>query len=113
MNSISDITAGWTKKEFLAFLLLHVANADLELSQEELMAIDALVDEKQFKTIQMIWSKCNDIECINIIKELRNKYFPGDDGKEVLIGEMTKLAGLDEKLNISEEIMILSLKKLL
>ncbi len=113
MNSINEITSGWSKKEFLAFLLLHIANADLELSQEELMAIEKLVNEKKFKTIQMIWSKCNDIECINIIKELSNKYFPGDEGKEILIDEMTNLAKLDNELNISEEIMILSLKKLL
>ena len=113
MNNVNDIIAGWNKKEFLAFLMLHIANADLELSREELMVIDSLVDEKQFFQIQQVWNKCNDIECINIIRTLRNKLFPGDKGKELLISEMTNLAKSDQQFNLSEEIMILSLKKLL
>ena len=113
MMNVKEITSGWNKNEFLAFLLLHIANADLEPSEEELMFIRRLVNEDQFKIIQMVWSKCNDIQCINIIRELRVKHFPGDEGKETLMREITALASTDEHMNQGEEMMILALRKLL
>jgi uncharacterized tellurite resistance protein B-like protein len=113
MNNLNEITSAWGKNEFLAFLLFHIANADLELREEEMMFIENLLDEKQFKTIRKIWSKCNDFECLNVIRELRNKFYEGEEGKETLLVEMKALAGSDDTLSPIEAAMIMSLKKLL
>ena len=113
MNNLNETTGNWSKDEFLAFLMLHIGNADLNLSSEELIVIAKIVNEEQFAQIQWVWSKCNDIECINIIKSLRRKLFAGDEGKEKLLEEMKALAMSDANFSTNEEIMIRSLKKLI
>lgn len=113
MSNIKDSTSNWGKEEFLAFLMLQIGNADLKLSREELMIIDKIVTEEQFEQVNWVFSKCNDFECINLIKVMQKQFFPGDDGKEKLIEEMKLIALSDNDLSINEEIMIRSLKKLL
>ena len=113
MSKLNEITTSWNKEEFMAFLMLHIGNADLKVSREELIVIGKIVNEEQFSQIQWVWSKCNDFECINIIRDMRNKFFPGEEGKENLLKEMIALAVSDEDFSSSEDMMIRSLKKLL
>ena len=113
MNKLNDITAGWSKDEFVAFLMLHIGNADLKLSREELIVIDGIVSEEQFAQINWVWSQCNDFECINIIRSMRNKFYPEEEGKEKLLEEMKVLAMSDDNFSTNEEIMIRSLNKIL
>ena len=105
--------ANWNKEEFKAFLLLHIANADLEISSNELFLIMDDISEENFKQVDAVWSDCNDFECIQIIKELKNKHYPGKEGKDHLIEEMTKLAHADKKFSASEQNFIRSLKRLI
>jgi hypothetical protein len=113
MKNRQEIIDQWKRNEFLAFLLIHIGNADLNFSREELMALDQLVDEQQFKQVEWVWSECNDFECLQVIRSLRDKLFPGDEGKAQLMELMRQQALLDHKLSTNEEIIIRSLRKLL
>ena len=103
----------WNKEAFKAFLLLHIANADLKISNKELFMIMNDIDENDFRRIEMLWSECNDFECIQIIAQLREKHYPGEEGKSILIEEMTKLAHADKKFSSSEQHFIRSIKRLI
>ena len=110
MKEISD---NWSKEEFKGFLLYHIANADLKINNSELFIILNDLNEVEFRKIEMVWSKSNDFECLQLISQQRNKHFPGDDGKELLLAEVIKLANADEKFSIYEQNVIMSLKKIL
>ena len=110
MKEYSD---NWTKEEFTAFVMLHLANADLKISNSELFMIFDNVTEDEFKKIELVWSKSNDFECLQLIMEQRKKHFPEADGKEQLIEEITKLANADDQFSIYEENLIRALRKLL
>ena len=110
---MKEYTDNWTKEEFKAFLMLYIANADLKVSNDEVFAILDTVDEEAYSKLVMIHSKCNDYECITIIKENRDKHFPGEEGKEILLNELTKIAHADDKFSVYEENMIRSLKRLI
>jgi uncharacterized tellurite resistance protein B-like protein len=110
---INKITDNWTKKEFTAFVMLHIANADLILSSSELFVILEDVNEDEFGRIEMVWSKLNDFKRLQLIEEQRTKHYPGDEGKNQLIAEITKIATADDNFNIYEQNMIRMLKKIL
>jgi len=110
---MKQITDSWTKEEFKAFLMLYVAKADLQVSSDELFLILQDISEEAFRRIEMIHAKCNDMQCIGLIREQKEKHFPGSEGKDYLINEITKLALADDKFNVYEKNMIRSIKRLL
>lgn len=110
---MKDKIDNWNKEEFKAFILLHIAHADLKISKKEVFMILDEIDEDSFKQIEMVWSGCNDFECIQIIRDLKSKYYPGDEGKDQLIDEMTKLAKADNKFSVSEQNFIRSIRRLI
>lgn len=103
----------WNKEEFKAFLLLHFANTDLKLSSKELYMIMDDISEEDFRNIDLVWSESNDFECIQIIKQLISKHYPGDEGKDHLIKEMTKLAHADKEFSVNEQNFIRSIKRII
>lgn len=110
---MKEYTDNWSKEEFKAFVMLHIAKADLTISNSELFVILENVNEEEFRKIETIWSKLNDFKCLELITEQRLKHFPGEDGKEQLINEITKLANADGHFSIYEQNLVRGLKKLL
>jgi uncharacterized tellurite resistance protein B-like protein len=110
---MKDVINNWSKDDFKTFLLIHIANADLKISRKELQMIMSEIREEDFKRIEMVWSECNDFDCINIIRDLKNKHYPGEEGKEQLIDEMTKLAYADKQFSIYEQNFIRTIKRFL
>ena len=47
----------WDKEQFLAYVLLYAANADLEMSQEEEDYIQEQVGEKEYEEVKEIFLK--------------------------------------------------------
>jgi hypothetical protein len=103
----------WEKDDFKAFLMIHLANADLDVSQDELIAIMDNIDEITYKKVKRLWDSCNDYECLQIISKMRQKHFPGEAGKEELINSMVAFAQLDEMVSTNERVLIAALRKLL
>ena len=110
---MKEITDNWTKEEFNAYLLLCIAKADLKVSNEEIFVILDLVDEDSFKRIEMIHSRQSNIESIKLVQEQKEKHFPGEEGKDHLIAEVTSLALADDKFSVYEQNLIRSLKRLI
>jgi hypothetical protein len=103
----------WDHDDFKAFLMIHLANVDLETSEEEILAIIENVNMARYKKIKKVWNKCNDYTCLKIIRELKEKHYPGEEGKKQLIAEMTAIAQADEGISTNEQMLISALNRLL
>ena len=106
-------TSHWTKEEFLAFLLLYIANSDTEIQEEEKEYIARKINAKQMDEMMHITANCSDKECIDLISSLRSKFYPGVRGKNQLIKEMKDLTMADGVLNPIEKFTINTLERLL
>ncbi len=110
---MSKLYDTWDKEEFKAFLMIHLANADLKVSQDELVMIMENVNEETYRKVKMVWDSCNDYECIQVIQKLKEKHFAGEEGKEQLINGMMEFAKADEIVSTNEKIMIAAMNKIL
>ena len=105
--------ANWNKDYFIAFLMIHLANADLKVSQEEMIMIMDSVSEDTYRKVKKVWDNCNDFTCLQIIRNLREKFFPGQEGKEELINGMIDFVKADDEVSTNEKILIAAMNKLL
>lgn len=103
----------WDTEEFKAFLMIHLANVDFKISAEELELIIGQVGEERYRRVNKTWEQYNDFECLSIIQNLKEKFYPGETGKSQLIEEMISLAQADEKMDLNEKMLIHTLKRLL
>lgn len=103
----------WSPEEFKAFLLLYAANADLEMKEEELELAAGSLSAESFSAIRRFFNDCNDYQCLELIHSQRSGHFPGDEGKNVLIAEMTEVCRSDGRISVFEEGMIRVLKRIL
>ena len=103
----------FTKSELQAFILLYVANADLQFSDDEEKFIRKYINKKDLLEVEKVFDKCNDAECLEIILKHKNEYFPSTESKEKLIHEIVELIKLDDERNPMEEAVLMGLKRLL
>ena len=103
----------FNKDELYAFVLLYVANADLEIDSNETDMIRKHIKKKKFHEIEMIFEKCNDNDCLQIIMNHKSKYFSSTADKDKLIKEITSLIEIDDKKTEMEAAVLMGLKRLL
>lgn len=105
--------SNWTKDDYRTFVLLYAANVDGELQEEEMELIESLEGEKRVKEIHKIASKLSDYECLNLFENEREKYYPGEAGKEELLKELSTLFKSDGKFTQFEQVVLRNLKRVL
>ena len=110
---MSEFYDTWDKEDFKAFIMIHLANADLSVSQDEMYMIMENVSSDRYKKIKLAWDKSNDYTCLKIIKSLKDKFYPGEEGKEELIESMLRFARVDKIISMNEKILISAMNKLL
>lgn len=106
-------TSNWSKDDYLAFLLLYMAEVDLETHRKELLYIANEIGVARLHEIEPQVEKCNDYQCIEIITELRDRYYPGEKGKDELLEEVRQLCNADGQYTEMEQAASMYLKKLL
>lgn len=84
-------TDHWDKQDYLAFILLYLAEADGQLEDKELQYIADHLGKEHLDHIRQPASECNDFQCLEVMRELRPRFYPGHDGLESLKSEMTEL----------------------
>ncbi|MEJ6792209.1 MAG: hypothetical protein QNK89_05625 [Lacinutrix sp.] len=57
----------WSKKELIAYILLYLANSDLDQSSEEKEYIISRVNEETFASVHKEFERDNDYQCIQKI----------------------------------------------
>lgn len=103
----------WTKKELVAYILLYVANSDLQQTSEEKDFIISRVNKDVFESVYKEFERDNDYQCIQkIIKGVKaHDYFRDDFAG--LFADIKQLLYVDGEVHAMEKATILFLKKML
>lgn len=103
----------WTYEDYVAFVLLHVAKADFNISIEESNILDECISSDRLKELKKIHKNNSDFENVNIIMKLGSKYCSEKTEKEKLMERVMELIMADDEYNIYEKNMKRSLEILL
>ncbi|MEQ8324095.1 MAG: hypothetical protein RIC15_04240 [Vicingaceae bacterium] len=104
----------WPYKDFLTFLLILGANADLEISEEEKDQIIFKVGEENYNRIKHIFDRQNDAQRIETVVKLYERFDQEIGGKENLaktLREVFHAGGSKEK--VMDRYLLIMLKKIL
>jgi hypothetical protein len=102
----------WTKEDFLALLLCYAANADMNISEEEAEVIVSKAGAQHFRKAKATFKKLSDNETIEMILALKDKYFPGENGKEILHKELQAVFEADGHVDSTERMIAFGLERL-
>lgn len=85
----------WNYEEFISFLLLYAAHADMEYSEPEKQYILQRIDSDHYEKILNEYKELNDYEILNTIESYRGLYFPTSDRKEEILNRAKLLFEAD------------------
>jgi len=105
----------WTYTDFLTYLLILGAQADLIITEEEKARIIDKVGEENFVRVKRVFDRQNDAQHIDTVSELYQKYHSEIGGKENLVKAIREsyLLGKDGKEHVMDRYMLMMLKKIL
>ena len=95
----------WTHDEYMTFVLIHAAFADYQLQNEENELIEQILPSIRYKNLHQFHRKNKDIENINIIMNLKEKFCNTEELKAELINKIRSVFYSDGKFNIYEKNM--------
>lgn len=103
----------WTKNELVAYILLYVANSDLQETQEEKDFILTKVNTETFGDIHKVFNRDNDYQCIQKIIEgvKAHDYFRDDYAG--LFADIKLLLYADGEANEMEAATLAFLRKII
>ena len=106
--------AEWTYDEFLTYLLLMGAAADLRISDIEREAIVEKVGEEKYLKIKRCFDSQNDAQHIETISELYGRFESQIGGKENLANALNEIIEVDERpKHVMDRYMMMMLKRIL
>ncbi len=103
----------FSKKELEAFILLYVANSDLNIDAEEMSFIKSLLEEDKLQKVKRTFDGCNDNKCLEIILSHKDEFFSTPEEKQQLIDEIQQLIQSDDRVSDMEQAAMLGLRRLL
>ena len=102
----------WSENEFLAYLLLYVANADANISTEESNYIKQLVKDETYVLIKKEFTEDTALtRTQKIIKGLKN-YGYNAENFDLIFNKINQLFNADAHFNSREASMYIFLKQL-
>ena len=93
----------WSFNEFLAFLLIYVANVDMEFAEEEKMMIKKNVGETTYTKMLVEFESMSDYKAYDTILSYKGVYFPTVEQKGEIMEKITDLFHADAEFNIMEK----------
>lgn len=105
-------TIDWTKDELVAYILLFAANADFKESIEERNLIISKVDVKTYKEIHDEFKDDNDYQGLKKIMASLEQHNYTNEDIDLLLEDIKALFFVDGDIEITEKIMLRSLKRL-
>ena len=102
-----------TKEEFRTYCLLYAANADFNITKQEIIAIGAKIAPEDFIRVYNWFEADSDMERIETIQSNKVQYINNDDEKNSLIKELKEVFFADGVFDSVEKSIFFMLKKLL
>ena len=103
----------WSYNEFLAFLLIYIANVDMEFAEEEMTMIRKNVGEKTYEKMFTEFDSMSDFKAYETILSYKGVYYPTTEQKEELIEKMRDLFDADADFNIMEKELLHFLERMM
>lgn len=106
-------THDWTYDEFVAFLLIYAAHADIEYTEQEQAFIEAKVSASSYEKVYTAFNNMTDIKVLQTLESYKEKYHNTPEQKERLLGHMQELFDADGDYSSMEKTLKLFLDHLL
>jgi hypothetical protein len=103
----------WNHDEFLCFLLLCAAMADMEFSNDEKKLILSSVDPSCLTKVKNEFDLLNDYERLNVISAYKEKFHNSSEQKAKLLVRIEELFEIDGTYTTTEHNLFMMLRKLL
>ena len=102
-----------SKEEFEIYCLLIAANADFDITKQELIAMGAHTDPQTFVKVYNGFEADNDIQRIETIEECKKLYIKDELDRQNLLDKMKKVFFADGKFQAAEQSIFTMLRKLI
>ena len=102
-----------TKEEFEIYCLLIAADADFDITKQELIAIGAHTDPQTFVRIYNGFEADNDIERLGTIREHKALYIKDELDRQNHFDKMKKVFFANGKHQAAEQSIFMMLRKLI
>ena len=113
-NFYMNSTDQWKYEDFLTFLFILCATADLEMSEEEKEEIIKKVGEEEYKKIKRHFDQQNDAQHIEMVSALYKKFENQIGGKENLVKSLKEFISTSHKReHVMESYLLMMLKRIL
>ena len=96
-------TQNWTYNEFLTFLLIYVANVDMEFADEEKRMIQKLAGMETYQKMVGLFDSMSDYKAYETILSYKEVYYPAEAEKDKIMEHMKDLFYADADFNIMEK----------
>lgn len=103
----------WSFNEFLAFLLIYAAHADIEFSNEEKEFIKDIVSKEIFDSICNEFNQLTDFQALDLILNYKDLYCSTQKEKKYLFEKLNDLFHVDGEFTQLEKELLVFLDRLL
>ncbi|MBK8555390.1 MAG: hypothetical protein IPL65_06250 [Lewinellaceae bacterium] len=105
-------TQDWTANEFMAFIMFYACEANGRLTQTDCDWIKGRVGDASFQKAEAVFKSRVDIEMIEIIADMRKRFFPGEEGKSKIHQDLVGLFKSDGKFTSMEHHVLHEIERL-
>lgn len=102
----------WNSKDYLTFVLLHMAFADKEISMAELYHLASRLGPDRVVNMRAYVEQLDEKQQLKMIVKLRDKFYPGAFGKSSLMAEIKELCQADGEFSKIERDVLERLEKI-
>ena len=102
-----------SKEEFEVYCLFIAANADFNITKQELIAMGAHTDPEMFVKVYNGFESDSDIERLDTIRECKTLYIKDELDRQNLFDKMKKVFFADGRFAAAEQSVFTMLRKLI
>ena len=99
--------------EFLAFLMLYAASADLKIDEKEVPFIKNEVGVDNYEQIRKLFDSQNDYQRVQTIMAHELEYFPDEEQVELILEDMERVFMEDEDYSLLEHNQLMAIRRVL
>lgn len=103
----------WTYKEFICFILIYASYEDLDFSEAEEAFIKKKTSIETFDKMHEIFQNSGQYACLQMILDLKPKYYSTAVQKEDLLDILSQHFGADGEYSKLEKVLMGFLRNLL
>jgi len=110
---MSETVENWTYNDYLAFIMIYAASADLNIQESEKMLIRERVGDECYEKVMGIFEERNDMERIEIILQFKAEHIKDEAEKEKVLSDMKDVFMADKDYSTLEQNIFMAVQKLL